>query len=275
MTADKDFWYKNSFTLRGRIFYPELFVPKPSESGRLQYKVMFAWPMTGQEAVMQKINAFLMEAKQKNWPTFPDHAFVKPIKRFDTYVRQDGRPNHAFLNGCYWVNAASGEQFPPTIVRQDQSPITQLDQAEVYSGRNALFNFTFYGYSNPKGKTGIGVNIGAIMLLEGGDVVQTGGGVNLEDAFGGFQADMGAKVQGPAQGQQQQWNQPPQQQWNQPPQQNGGGYNPQGGQHYQQQNWNGQHAAPPTNAPNNYQAQPDQGQQHWGQQWNPNQNPFS
>ena len=186
--AQKDFFYNKNFTLKGRMFYPKITTPEPNDRGQLKYGMMFAWSIQGQEAITQQINAFLVEAKQKFAPNIPDLHFNIPIKKWGVYQRQDGKPSPAFLENCYWLNASSGEQFKPTVVDQNRQEV--INPAEIYSGRNVLFNFSFYMYS-ANGKNGISTNIGAVMLMEGGDREAGQGGVNLDQAFGSFQADMG------------------------------------------------------------------------------------
>lgn len=205
--AQKDYFYSKSFTLKGRIFYPELFQPKPNDQGRLKYSVMFGWPLQDdQTAKVQEIGRFLQEAKQRFFAQVPDQFFVKPIKNFNTYVRQDGKPNHEFLRDSYWMNLSASEGFPPQVVDQGYSQV--LDQAQVYSGRNALVNFNFYSYQ-VNGKAGISANVSAVMLLEGGERESGSGGINLNEAFGSFAADMGFNTGGSQGGQQyggQQYN---------------------------------------------------------------------
>lgn len=205
--AEKAYFYSRNFTLKGQIYFPEILVPKPNDKGVMKYTTLFAWDANDatQAAQVQAIGEFLAGAKQQFYPTIPEQHFGKPLKRWDTYVRQDGKPNHDFLTGKYWMNASATERVKPTVVDQWKQEV--IDPAQVYSGRNALLNFSFYGY-DANGNKGIAVNISAVMLLEGGERM-LGGGVNLDDAFGGFQADMGAApVQNvaqamPAQAQQQ------------------------------------------------------------------------
>lgn len=194
--AQKDFFYSKNFTLKGRMFYPKIVTPEPNDRGQLKYGMMFAWPIVGQEAITQQVNAFLIEAKEKFAPNVPDAYFNIPIKKWGVYQRQDGKPSPAFLQDCYWLNASSGEQFKPTVVDQNRQEV--VNPAEIYSGRNVLFNFSFYMY-NANGKNGISTNIGAVMLLEGGDREAGQGGVNLDQAFGSFQADMGGAQPAPLQ----------------------------------------------------------------------------
>ena len=187
--AQKDYFYSKKFTLKGRMFYPKLVTPEANDRGQLKYNMLFAWDINdgSQNAISQSINEFLMTAKQKFAPTIPAEHFNIPVKKWGVYQRMDGKPVHGFLENSFWLNASSGEQFPPVVVDGQQQPV--VNPAEIYSGRNVLFNFSFYMYS-ANGKNGIATNIGAVMLQEGGDKEAGSGAVNLNDAFGSFQNDM-------------------------------------------------------------------------------------
>jgi len=181
----KDFWRK-SFTLEGRIFYPNILKPTTNKNGRSTFNTMFAWKVGSNEKVMHDLNNFLMNAKTIFHPSVPMQYFVNPMKKFDSYVRQDGKPNASFLQGCYWVNAQSGAEFPPPVVDQSRQPV--ISEAEVYSGRNAVINISFFNID--KEKKGLGVNFNAIMLMNGGEREVGSGAVNVDQIFGSFVQDM-------------------------------------------------------------------------------------
>lgn len=195
----KDYFYGRKWTLKGQMFYPALFQPNQKDDGRLQYSLMFAWAINDpqQAAVVQEIQQFLHQAKQMFFANFPDQFFVMPIKQWGVYQKQDGTAVQDFLEGKYWLNANSSggrveapdTRFKPIVVDQNQQEI--IDPAMIYSGANCLLNLSFYSYDGraKQGKTGIGANIGAVMVLPGGEKVVTGG-VNLDEAFGGFKSDM-------------------------------------------------------------------------------------
>jgi hypothetical protein len=161
------------------------------EGKRETFNTMFSWDQTSNTQVMQALNAFLGKAKELFHPSVPMQAFVNPIKKYETYLRQDGKPNPEYLKGCYWLNAQSGKDFPPPVVDKTRQPI--INEAEVYSGRNAVINVSFYNIDGAKGgKRGLGCNVNAVMLLDGGEKVgSTGAGVNIDKIFGGFAQDMG------------------------------------------------------------------------------------
>jgi hypothetical protein len=182
----KQFWRK-SFTLQGRIFYPNLLKPSVNKNGRATFNTMFAWQIDSNPQVMKELSDFLARAKGTFHPSVPMQFFVNPLKKYDTYVRQDGKPNAAFLKNCYWINAQSGAEIAPPVVDQYRQPV--INEAEVYSGRNAVINLSFYNID--KEKKGIGVNVNAVMLMAGGDREGVAGSVNIDQIFGGFAQDMG------------------------------------------------------------------------------------
>lgn len=183
---EKAFWYQR-FTVEGRIFYPDLLEPKAKEGQREKYGCLFAWKMGSNPAVTQAIGQFLAQAKQNYFPTVPQQYFVNPCKRFDTYQRMDGKPNAEFLRDCYWMNLSSGKDFPPQVVDKMRQKI--IDKAEVYSGRNAVVSISFYKIDNDK--KGVGVNINAVMLMDGGNKEGGAAAPDVNELFGQFAADMG------------------------------------------------------------------------------------
>lgn len=190
---------RKTFTLKGRIFHPNLLTPKLSKDGQGQpkYDTMFSWIIGDNAAVMNEINSLLQQATQMIHQGINPAALVNPIKRFDTYVRQDGRANPDYLKNCYWVNAQSGKDFPPQVVDMTRQPV--INPAEIYSGRNAVINISFYAIVPKPGATnqkrGFGVNVNAVMLLEGGQREGGAASVDVNQVFGGFVQDMGGLTQ--------------------------------------------------------------------------------
>ncbi|HET8688178.1 MAG TPA: ssDNA-binding protein, partial [Methanosarcina sp.] len=194
---EKKFWYQK-FTLKGRMFFPELLEPKVGSNGRLKYELLFGckYNEPANQAEIQRIGQFLMQAKQKYHATIPDQFWGNPVKKFDTYIRQDGKPNHEFLRDCYFFNASSGKDMPPIVVNSMRQPV--IDKAEVYSGRNCVVNISFWlndGGKDGTGKKGVGVNISAVMLLDGGEKEGGQAQVNINEVFGAFANDMGMNNQ--------------------------------------------------------------------------------
>jgi hypothetical protein len=183
MNADetKQFWRK-SFTITGRLYYPNLLKPTTNKNGRATFNTMFAWKVEDNQKVMHDLNNFLMAAKTTFHPSVPMQFFVNPLKKYETYVRQDGKPNPEYLKGHMWVNAQTGVEMPPAIVDQTRQPV--ISEAEVYSGRNAVINISFFNID--KEKKGIGCNVNAVMLMPGGEREGGAGSVNVDQIFGAF-----------------------------------------------------------------------------------------
>src|SRR5690606_28513510 len=87
------------------------------------------------------------------------------------YQRNDYKPNAEYLRGHHWINAETGKDMPPTVVNAQRQPV--ISEAEIYSGRIAVVNFQLYPMlmdpTNRQKKIGFGVNLNAVMVLEGGD----------------------------------------------------------------------------------------------------------
>lgn len=192
---EKAFWYQR-FTLEGRMFYPDLLEPKASKNGgALRYGLMFACKMGSNPQEIAKIGAFLQQAKGQYHSNIPDQFWNNPVKRFDTYQRTDGRANHEFLRDCYFINLSTGLDMPPQVVNSARQPV--MDKAEVYSGRNCVISLTFWlnnGGKDGTGKKGVGANINAVMLMNGGDKEGGSVAINVNEVFGNFAQDMGIKA---------------------------------------------------------------------------------
>ena len=239
--AIKDKLWNTTFTLQGRIFHNNLLKPaadKEDPSKDPKFSTMFVFPKGSNAKVMSDIQAFLGELKNYQMPNIPVQHLVYPIKDYDTYVRQKGGPNPEYTKGCYWINANSGETIAPYVGKQGHvagsyMQLSDRDEAETYSGRNAIIQITFYamtGGKDGRGKWGYGANVKAVLLLEGGERHSGGFNVDPSQAFGNFQVDMGL-IQAGGQGPQENFQQPnhfggQQQQpmGNQPAQQGMGGF---------------------------------------------------
>jgi len=193
MTPDQQkAFLRQTFTLKGRIFHPNLLVAVPKDKDKpdspLKFNTMFAFKAEDNQAALQQLAEFLGKAKEIFHPSIPMQFFSNPLKKYETYLRRDGKPNPEYLKGCYWVNASSGKDYPPQVVDANRQPL--INPAEIYSGRNVVANIGFYSFTGQQ--NGLSTNINAVMLLEGGN--KEGGGsatVNVNDIFGSFQADMG------------------------------------------------------------------------------------
>jgi hypothetical protein len=151
---------------------------------------MFAFKGGENQETLKKLADFLGQAKQEFHPQVPMQFWSNPLKKFDTYQRKDGKPNAEYLKGYYWVNASSGEKFPPVVVDASRQPV--ISEAEIYSGRNAVVNISFYAFA-VDGQFGLSTNILAVMLQEGGNKEGGSYAVDINTVFGGFQEDMGIK----------------------------------------------------------------------------------
>lgn len=231
--SDQKTFAQKRFTLKGRIFYPNLFTPKKKQTGREVFDCMFAFTKEENAQVLAEINTHLGAGVQAFHTGIPHHILVNPLKHYDTYVSQAGKKAADFLKGYYWVNLSTGKDYPPQMIKQNMQPLTALDAAEVYSGRNAAVSMSFYimmpQAGVPGSKRGFGTNFNALMLLEGGKA-EGGSSVDVEQVFGQFKSDMGisananpfANMGAPTPNAQPTQNTAPSnQQW--PPANNGGG----------------------------------------------------
>jgi len=201
---EKKAFFNTRFSLMGNIHYTRaLFTAqankeelKKNPNAPKKFSTVLSWnPQDPRNAqALQAMNAFMAEAKRLFNPTVPDQYFVWPVKKWETYQRQDGKQGAPFLQGKHWLNLSSGEKFKPKVV--DQNKIDIIDESTVFSGINAIVSFSFYdmGAGNSTSKKGLGVNIVAVMVLGGGVPDPIGEfNVNLDEVFGQF-ANMSAPM---------------------------------------------------------------------------------
>jgi len=203
-TDEQQKFLNQTFTIKGRILFPNLLVAKAKEAGKRElFDVQFAWNPSENAQIMQQLMAWYGSAIQMFHTGLNPAALLNPLKAsgvpgMPEYQRQDAKPNPAHLHGLMWVNASSGKDFPPQVVKQSPMGLIKLtaaDEAEVYSGRNAVINISFYPIIPQPGaanqKRGFSVNVNAVLLLDGGDKVGGSASVDVNSVFGGFAQDMG------------------------------------------------------------------------------------
>lgn len=205
----KEKFWNTTFTLTGRVFHPNLLKPrekKNEQTGKTRqvFDGMFAWKKDDQRNVQEiaKLNAFIGEMIGLVFPGMDPRALVIPVKDFDTYTRNDYKPNAEYLRGCKWINAESGVDFPPAVVGPNRQPV--FAESELYSGRNVVFNFQLYPIlpdaNNRQKKIGFGINLNAVMLQDGGEKEGGARVINVDQIFGAFAGDMGMNQGGQQQG---------------------------------------------------------------------------
>lgn len=192
LTPEQQAFRKTHFRLAGRMFYPKLLTPEfNKDKGKDQFSLLFAWPMNDkrQAAEMAKISAHLLAGKNTFFKTIPVENLQLPIKTWGKYKKKDGSANAAFLQDCHWMNLSANVDFRPLVIDRNKRDV--IDKAELYSGRNCAIDFSFWEYSNKN--FGISTNISAVVLLDGGEKVATGG-IDVDAAFAGFLDDSGVST---------------------------------------------------------------------------------
>jgi hypothetical protein len=203
MTEEQKKFFNKQFALKGRILFPHLLKPKVKDNGREVYEVQFAWRPEENATMMQQLMQFMQQATQLVHPGINPLALIQPIKDFNTYVKQNGAPNPEYLRGQLWVNASTGLERPPHVVKQSPMGLVKLgagDEAELYSGRNAVVAIGFWPMlpkpGTPVQKRGFYVNLEAVLLQDGGERIGGGGSnVDINQVFGAFASDMGLAPQ--------------------------------------------------------------------------------
>jgi hypothetical protein len=216
-TDEQQKFLKQNFSIRGRMLFPNLLKARAKEAGKREtFDGQFAWNPQENAAVTQQLFQYIQQAVAMFHTGLNPAALVSPIKDFNTYQRQDAKANPEYLRGMLWVNASTGKEFPPQVVKNSPMGLVKLseaDEAEVYSGRNVIFNISFYPMIPQPGsanqKRGFSCNINAVMLCDGGDVIGGSSSVDVNQVFGGMMQDMGAQFNPGGFANNNQFQQPP------------------------------------------------------------------
>lgn len=205
-TDDQKKFLDQKFNIKGRILFPNLLSlkRKVTAEDREVYDVQFAFFAHENPQVMQALAMWKQQATQIFHAGVNPVVLIDPIKDFNTYVNQKGTANPEHLRGQLWVNASTGRDFPPQVVKQIPGiglvkMQAGVDEAEVYSGRNAIIAISFWPMIPKPGdknqKRGFSVNVNAVLLQEGGDKVGGSPSVDVNQVFGSFIQDMGMAPQ--------------------------------------------------------------------------------
>jgi len=206
-TQEQQNFLRTEFALKGRIMFPNLLRLKKKDKleDRDIYDTMFVLDPRENANTIAQINNFIAQCNQiAHQGIIP--AAILPIWKaygvqgYPDYVKQNGQPNPDYLKGFMWVNASTGRDLPPAVYKQTSMgllKLTENDDAEVYSGRNAVISINFWPMlpkpESKNQKRGYYINVKGVLLQEGGD--RLGGAPDLDPnkTFGSFLQDMGAQ----------------------------------------------------------------------------------
>lgn len=168
-----------------RLSYTHLFSPYAHQQNQeAKYSTTVLVPKTDiatKQRIDAAINAAIEAGIKDKWSGVRPPIIAIPVHDGDGARPSDGMPFGQECKG-HWVFTASSKQ-PIAVVDLNLNPI--INQSEVYSGIYARVNVTFFPY-NSNGKKGIGIGLGPVQKLEDGEPL--GGGVSVEQAFGGNNA---------------------------------------------------------------------------------------
>lgn len=134
------------------------------------------------DIVYPRLSAFAAEAFKNNETTnpkfkWPFHECAHSAKSYPLGAER----------GMYHANLKSG--FPLQFVDANRQPI--LDPLLLKDGAQVYVNMSFRSY-NKAGGLGIAADPGPFMLVGQGEVLNSGGGANVEEAFAGIEVDAGS-----------------------------------------------------------------------------------
>ena len=160
----------NIVTPAGRLSYPHLL--KPNDGGNFpsgKYETGFIISKDEDiSALTKEIDRVLKEDLPK----------VKSVSMLKHQPIRDGDEDGKYP-GCWFIKAKSVRK--PKIVDYDPKHAMQ-DENEIYGGQNAKLSLNFFSYDT-KGTKGIGVGLGNVQILRGGEKFGGSGSSNPEDEF--------------------------------------------------------------------------------------------
>lgn len=178
--ADKN--TQSVVTCKGRISYPHLFEPQTTDNGRTQYDCVFIIPKPETvadpveraeiEKTLKELRAAAGKCAQDKWGAQIPPALVNPIKDGDGTRPTDGQPYGPEVHGSFFINAASGEKWKPSVVLNEKDPLTdgwkRAEPSDVYAGCFARIAVSPYAW-NYKSKNGVSFNLVTVQKLADGD----------------------------------------------------------------------------------------------------------
>lgn len=171
-----------------RLSYVHLFHAYAYQQGQEpKYSTTILVPKTDiacKQRIDTAIQAAIGTGISEKWGGQQPPKLAIPVYDGDGTRPSDGMPFGQECKG-HWVFTASSKQ-PISVVDQNIQPI--LNQTQVYSGMYARVSVTFFPY-NSNGKKGVGCGLNAVQKVSDGEPL--GGGVTVDEAFGGTNAFQG------------------------------------------------------------------------------------
>jgi len=188
--------------IEGRLVFPCLDAPragKANPNGRKTYSGVLIFPMGQLSAInMAGMNAIALitnRFKQMYHSQVPERAYVRCYKNIQESPTQDsGNPHPEFYQNSHWVNTSTGEKFKPQIYKKINGAISevQANDPDIYFGQNVVFIVTLYPTGTdpkrPELKKGTNANLIGVLILGGGEKIQTGSGQTQIDPNASFSA---------------------------------------------------------------------------------------
>jgi hypothetical protein len=160
----------NIVTPQGRLSYPHLL--KPNDGGNFpsgKYETGFIIDKSEDISHLQKeVDRILKEE-------FPK---LKSVSQLKHQPIKDGDADGKYP-GSWFIKAKSTRK--PKVVDYDPKHAME-DEDEIYGGQNAKISINFFAY-DAKGTKGIGVGLGNVQILRGGERFGGTGSSNPADEF--------------------------------------------------------------------------------------------
>lgn len=167
------------------LSFPALFAPRPQgEREIMKYSMEMLFPKPQfKKAEFADLVAIYEATKPAEWGNWQLPSFWKLFKKGEERNNNPEKPRPEFDNK-YILSAAANEDFPPILLRQDE---TEASKSDIYAGCicRALLSCYHWTYRKVKDgpiiKRGVSLNIDMVQKIKDGDPLGGGGRMSEND----------------------------------------------------------------------------------------------
>lgn len=156
-----------------RLAFPNLFEPKPDDSGTLKFGAALILPLDHPQLaeIADRMDAVGKEKWGQHWATTK-----KGLEKQDRMALHDGDTKSKYdgFPGNFFINANTRENAPPTVIDRDRSPLSARS-GRPYAGCFVNASIEFWAQKDhPKGGSRINAQLRGIQFLRDGDSFSAG-----------------------------------------------------------------------------------------------------
>lgn len=167
-----------SFSVPGRLSYPNLFTPRPGDdpTGKPKYSLSC---IVSKDVDLGPLEDAIEEVIEEKWKGRPPRGLRRPVRDGDEYSDKDGYDgDHVFFS--------ARNTRRPYVVRGDRSPIQ--DEEDVYPGCYGLAIVEPFAYEKDTNK-GVGLSLVGFVKVKDGERLGGGAPADPDDDLDDLKID--------------------------------------------------------------------------------------